>query len=215
VEFINSTTPDWPRAALLLLRVPHTGKAIFRLHDWVIDEYYEELLNFLSYYDIIEKGYINPYTNTREFYVLSQRGYNLFLGKNPLESYARLREKVRFYFRNLFTDFCFLPLSEDDPVSITLSPRHFTYPNPSRSGNIRFSLISENRTSTTTTEINIFNIRGQLINSSSDFTTVGTNRSFTWDRRDRLGRDVPSGVYFYQIRDRDNVHTGRFLILRD
>jgi hypothetical protein len=90
----------------------------------------------------------------------------------------------------------------------------FVYPNPARNSDVRFQVsgvMSQVGLSIEPTEISIFNIRGQLIQRSSDFHL----NAFTWNRRDLSNNEVPSGVYFYRITADTGSTFGRFLIIRD
>ena len=48
-------------------------------------------------------------------------------------------------------------------------------------------------------ELVIYNVRGQLVKRSSDFETRDGENVFVWDRRNEMGQEVASGVYFYRI----------------
>ena len=73
-------------------------------------------------------------------------------------------------------------------------------------------------------ELIIYNIRGQLVKRSSDFETRDGENVFVWDRRNEMGQEVASGVYFYQINtipEKEKTssrnlgfRTGRFVLIK-
>jgi hypothetical protein len=89
----------------------------------------------------------------------------------------------------------------------------YVFPNPVRNSDVRIHL-KGNTDRLSEMEIRIFNVRGQLIKHSRDFSEDNREIVFTWDRRDDNGHEVPSGIYFYQIHSKENVETGRLLIVK-
>ncbi|MDO9576760.1 MAG: S8 family serine peptidase [Candidatus Cloacimonadales bacterium] len=70
------------------------------------------------------------------------------------------------------------------------------YPNPfNPSTTISFSLTTE---TTDNTELIIYNLKGQKINSLP-VTLSGVEESITWNGTDQKGKPVSSGIYFYKL----------------
>ncbi len=87
------------------------------------------------------------------------------------------------------------------------------YPNPfNPSTTISFQLISEH---TESTEINIYNIKGQKVKQLvSDQRSAG-QYSVIWDGLDDIGKPVGSGIYFYNLRiDGKSIDTKKCLLVR-
>ena len=93
------------------------------------------------------------------------------------------------------------------PDKFTLSQN---YPNPfNPSTNISYDVSDHGMVS-----INIYDLTGKLIYSLvNDFHLAGSYTA-SWDAIDQNGRDVPSGVYIYQLRSDNIVHTKKMLLLR-
>ncbi|MCL2063970.1 MAG: T9SS type A sorting domain-containing protein [Candidatus Cloacimonetes bacterium] len=116
--------------------------------------------------------------------------------------------------------------SSESETGHTIIPlmQSIVHPNPIRDGNvtIRFnlhplqssSLLHEEIKGGYETEIRIYNLRGQLVKRSNDFQTKNIHKEFVWDRKDENNRFVPSGVYFFQIKNDLETQTGRFVILK-
>ena len=69
------------------------------------------------------------------------------------------------------------------------------YPNPFNSGTtIEYNLQSESEV-----KINIYNIRGQVINRYSVKNNSAGVHNIKWDGKSLEGVDMPSGVYFYRV----------------
>ena len=101
-----------------------------------------------------------------------------------------------------------------DPVSfkVTINPtsekdffenpytNSLVYPNPVQNSNVTFKIgnfaIEPSRRSM---YIDIFNIKGQLVKRLEDFQSKDRESILVWDKKDKNGREVGSGVYFYKI----------------
>ena len=86
------------------------------------------------------------------------------------------------------------------------------YPNPfNASTQINYYL--PKRTSVT---LNIFNIKGQLIKTLNDSTKPAGNHAITWDSTDETGKDLPSGIYLYQlvIDGHKTIDTQKMVLMR-
>jgi hypothetical protein len=64
------------------------------------------------------------------------------------------------------------------------------------------------------TTLSIYNIRGQLVRTLLDEEKLPGSYSVTWDGRDRDGKDVSSGIYFYQLTTGDNSITRKMVLLK-
>jgi hypothetical protein len=112
------------------------------------------------------------------------------------------------YMQKLNFDYLYSPLEEVEPVQVQLS----NYPNPfNPNTTISFTLNTE---ITEDTEIEIYNIKGQLIRhlpvSTASVNTGGVARSnqstftITWDGTDNSNNTVSSGVYLINLKSGDH-----------
>ena len=82
----------------------------------------------------------------------------------------------------------------------------YNYPNPVI-GSTRFHLsLGNNYSNTESIQINIFDIKGQLVKTilSTDNNGQGTFNTETWNAADESGNPLAAGVYFYNITAQDN-----------
>ena len=129
------------------------------------------------------------------------------------------KQEARQLVTSLMRDFG-EPLGVEDNPSANL-PQRFTlaqnYPNPFnpsttipyRVGGSQFMV---NRPIHTT--LKIYNILGQLVRTLVDEEKVAGNYKVIWDGRDNSGREVGSGIYFYQLRTEDYTATKKMVLLR-
>jgi hypothetical protein len=84
------------------------------------------------------------------------------------------------------------------------------YPNPfNPSTTIRYGLPKEGHVT-----LKIYNLTGQEVRTLvDDFQSAGL-RTITWDGKDNLGQQVPSGVYLYRIVARDYNQTRRMILMK-
>jgi len=84
------------------------------------------------------------------------------------------------------------------------------YPNPfNPSTTINYTLRISSHV-----EISIYNLIGQKINTLvSDIKSAGEH-TVVWDGSDSFGKQVPTGIYFYQLRTADFVETRKMLRLK-
>lgn len=64
------------------------------------------------------------------------------------------------------------------------------------------------------TTLKIYNILGQEVKTLLDQVQKAGYYTVAWDGRDRLGQEVPSGVYFYRLRAGDFSETRRMLLMK-
>ncbi|MDY6916293.1 MAG: T9SS type A sorting domain-containing protein [Candidatus Cloacimonadota bacterium] len=91
----------------------------------------------------------------------------------------------------------------------TVSPSYlvYNYPNPfNPSTTIFFNEFSRNKP----VEIEIFNTKGQLINSF-----IENDRNWTeWDGQDSSGNPVSSGIYLYKVKTENKQATGKMMLIK-
>ncbi len=84
------------------------------------------------------------------------------------------------------------------------------YPNPfNMSTVIEFTLPTRENVS-----LSIYNILGQKVATVLDRVLPAGNHSALWDGRDKYGKDVPSGVYFYQLRSDSENRTNKMMLVK-
>lgn len=84
------------------------------------------------------------------------------------------------------------------------------YPNPFKDNTyIKF----KNRTDANI-EINIFNIKGQLVKQLLQKNVDSGEHQFIWDGKKNNGQSATAGVYFYNLKSGRYSHTGKILLLK-
>jgi len=91
------------------------------------------------------------------------------------------------------------------------------YPNPVRTNITMIRFMPQQNAHHT--ELNIYNIRGQLVQTFNcdGIISSGTKDIYytiTWDCRDRYGRDVKNGIYFYKLTSRDKSAVLKMLLMK-
>ncbi|MFC2075694.1 aryl-sulfate sulfotransferase [candidate division KSB1 bacterium] len=93
------------------------------------------------------------------------------------------------------------------PEKLTLRQN---YPNPfNPETNITFELPDRWEV-----ELRIYNIRGRLVKNLLRRKLEAGNHSVRWDGRDDLGKEVASGIYFYELRAGNHVMRKRMVLLK-
>jgi hypothetical protein len=64
------------------------------------------------------------------------------------------------------------------------------------------------------TTLRIYNIKGQLVKTLVDEEKLPGNYNIIWDGKDNSGREVSSGIYFYQLKIKDYTQTKKMVLLR-
>ncbi len=100
------------------------------------------------------------------------------------------------------------------PKAIQLYQNH---PNPfNPSTNIRFmvhgSPFMVHRPIQTT--LKVYNVRGQLVRTLLDEEKTPGEYSVTWDGKNQQGREVSSGIYFYELRAKDQSEVKKMVLLK-
>jgi len=84
------------------------------------------------------------------------------------------------------------------------------YPNPFNAGTqISYAVGTPSRV-----ELSVYNILGQKVRVLVDQVQNQGRYKINWDGRDQSGRDVPSGVYIYQIQTEDWVQSRKMLLVK-
>ena len=92
------------------------------------------------------------------------------------------------------------------PVAPRLEPN---YPNPFRHRTtFRFSIAENERV-----RLKIYDILGREVMTLVDGHHEPGNITLHWTATDKIGRPLPSGVYFYQLQVGDHVETGQMTLL--
>jgi hypothetical protein len=181
---------------------------------------YQEFLEDFGYYNIFES-------------VLLSSGLNIWLLKldmqyndfSVLDDFSDDYRVISCQF-NEYLDFieCPRPTVSINDISVNTLINISVYPNPViNKERIIFSIqpdpnLTEKYPYNYTSEIkkaemNIYNIKGQLVKKTTDMQIVNGKNSFDWDKKDNKNLDVASGVYFYRILLDNNIFSGKILIL--
>ena len=100
---------------------------------------------------------------------------------------------------------------EDDQTTIAQDfVLHQNYPNPfNPETNIRFDLGKDAKV-----QINIYNIKGQLVKElTNNRYTAGTHQ-LLWDGSNKVGNKVVSGLYFYQLKTNNTMQTRKMMFIQ-
>ena len=99
-------------------------------------------------------------------------------------------------------------------VEVSSAPTAYSldqnYPNPfNPSTTIKFGLKDDGHVL-----LNIYNIRGQLVDQLMNTRKPAGSYSLEWDGRDRNGNILPSGTYLYSIRVNDFTYTRKMAFMK-
>ncbi len=84
------------------------------------------------------------------------------------------------------------------------------YPNPfNPATSFSFTLPTAGRVT-----ISIFDIRGREMDTLADAVMPAGEHKVTWNGRDQLGMDVPSGIYLYQTQFNGQILTGKMTLVQ-
>jgi hypothetical protein len=111
-------------------------------------------------------------------------------------------------------DWNWTKVEEDEEVTL---PNAFelyqNYPNPfNPTTTIRFTVEGQRRPIRTT--LKIHNILGQKMRTLVDELKRAGSYEVIWDGKDDRGKEVASGIYFYQLKAGDFIETKKMLLLR-
>lgn len=89
------------------------------------------------------------------------------------------------------------------------------YPNPfNPTTRIQFRVSSLEFGNPAQTTLKVYNILGQLVRTLVDEEKMPGKYKINWDGKDDSGKEVGSGIYFYQLRTRDYTDTKKMVLLR-
>jgi hypothetical protein len=104
--------------------------------------------------------------------------------------------------------------STDTQVVDPSLPRSFTlyqnYPNPFNSQTV----IAYDLPRTSDIELSIFNSLGQCLKTLHVLGQTAGKHSYNWDGTSNSGKEVASGIYFYQLRTKNVNHAKKMILLR-
>ncbi|GEM_PF-1808433 len=93
------------------------------------------------------------------------------------------------------------------PGSFTLDQN---YPNPfNPTTNISYSIEKSQKITLT-----IYNVLGQQVRTLVSGQQMAGSHTLTWNGRNDLGLNVPSGIYFYSLRGSDRILTKKMILIR-
>ncbi len=106
------------------------------------------------------------------------------------------------------------PTAIDDNTTDILTPQnvalHQNYPNPfNPETNIRFDIAKNQKV-----QLNIYNIKGQLVKQLSDRNYQPGTYRLLWDGTNSAGQQVVSGIYFYQLRAGSKTETKKMMFVQ-
>ena len=109
-------------------------------------------------------------------------------------------------------------VTEHGAVSIIFAPGKIAskfvlkgnYPNPFNGETYIDFFISQKQP----IAIYIYNTAGELVRSLNNFLYYSGDNRVKWDSRDNNGNSVPSGVYFYSLKTRNEKKTGKMILIK-
>jgi parallel beta-helix repeat protein len=131
---------------------------------------------------------------------------------SPLDPDTTIADMGAFYYPHTQT---FVKDNDRNlPVEFELSQN---YPNPfNPATTIPFTVYGSQFTvhSPIHTTLKIYNIKGQLVKTLVDEEKLPGNYNIIWDGKENSGREVSSGIYFYQLKTMDYTETRKMVLLR-
>jgi immune inhibitor A len=132
-----------------------------------------------------------------------------FMG-GPLSAPELVMERVLNWLRGSSDVFDWEEESANRPREIYLGQNH---PNPFNPvTGIQYSVHGRQKPAHAT--LKIYNIRGQLVRTLMEEEKLPGAYSVTWDGKDEKGNEVSSGVYFYQLKAREQTETKKMVLLK-
>lgn len=103
------------------------------------------------------------------------------------------------------------PLSDENHIpNIVKNSLNGNYPNPfNPTTNISFSISNDSPV-----RLDIYNVKGQLINTLVNQELRKGNHTIQWDGKDKNNKPVSSGVYFSRIKTNDFTESKKMLLLK-
>lgn len=103
---------------------------------------------------------------------------------------------------------CWIDVTEEIPTIPFALKQNFPNPfNPVTT--ITFSVPARGRA-----VLNVYNVKGELVQTLIDDVVSAGEVSVTWDATDRYGRQISSGVYFYRLRVGDLEMSRKMILLK-
>lgn len=103
------------------------------------------------------------------------------------------------------------PVANDDPAApVAMNILNQNHPNPF--GTI--TTIDYAVKAPATVKIEVFNQKGQLVNTLVQETKAAGNYSISWNGTDRQGKPVANGIYFYKLSNGKFSSTKKMILLR-
>lgn len=107
-------------------------------------------------------------------------------------------------------NFVYTGTDADNDEIISRTTIHGNYPNPfNPDTTIKFSLADEDQI-----RIDVYNMRGQLVQNLIDEHKASGTYKVHWNGRDSFDREVPSGIYFYRLATSETSQTRKMILLK-
>ncbi len=181
-----------------------------------------------SFYNIIRDPLFVDIKNSNYHLTVNSPCIDAGDPKSPLDPDTTIADIGAFYYPHTQT------FVKDDnrnlPVKYELSQN---YPNPfNPSTNILFSVygsqfivhspIHEKAVNSSLfmvdspihTTLKVYNVKGQLVRTLVDEEKAPGNYNVIWDGRNDSGKEVSSGIYFYQLKNKDYTDTKKMVLVR-
>ncbi len=100
------------------------------------------------------------------------------------------------------------PITYTQKVGRTKEVSFFT----SRNGKIRFGTGISLKNGEKISEINIYNVKGTLVRSISNFSLNSKRNSITWDSKNSSGKRVPLGTYVVTLKGQKNSYASKLVL---
>ncbi|MCL2063173.1 MAG: T9SS type A sorting domain-containing protein [Candidatus Cloacimonetes bacterium] len=195
------------------------GEISVRLDSWVVNESFDEFLDDFSHFEIYVKGPLSMYSNTW-LLTFDHLLYNEFTVFKEIRQDYRVNNTEFIYYERLL-HICSGPVTSSNDETLSKIEHITVYPNPARFEEVIIKMKTEDdklteKSTETLSEyvISIYNIRGQLIKTSENFQENAGEIAFIWDLKDQHNQRAASGTYFFRIKSKENIHTGRLTILK-
>jgi len=109
---------------------------------------------------------------------------------------------------------CPKPTAVEEEEKSGITPKDFelyqSYPNPFNNETIiKYDLLKSCRVTLT-----IYNILGQKVKTLVKERQVAGSKTVSWDGKDEKGRDLATGIYFYQLKAGEVTQTKRMVLLK-
>ena len=140
--------------------------------------------------------------------VPNQNGYNYVDYKLPIGEIAWGLFKGNERRTGNYDDM--LSIDKNEQIAPFVAKLNGNYPNPfNPETTISFSLGNASKV-----DLDIYNIRGQLVRNLLDTEMMAGEHTVVWNGTDSNGAKVGSGVYFYAFRAGEHIETRRMMLLK-